>query len=474
MTPLEDKLRAAIQATAEEIPADPPPLRLGSPGLIPRRRPRFRPGASRFRPGASRFRPGASRFRPGASRFRPGASRFGPGRRGWNTWLAPLAAAVLVVAVVLGSLAVTRSGSGTATPATPPGLAGLPPYYVALIAMPADPASPADPADPATAPSVAQVRSTATGAVLATIAAPKPYVGFTAVTAAADDRTFVLDAQGASFSMDRVRQLNSQHPGSVEYGRPFRLFVLHIDPDPKSHSSRVSLRALPASFVPAGQGIGNMALSPDGTSLAAASPNGSEHGYDMQLIVFNLVTGTRRVWGFASADEIYMPPAMLGGLSWTADGQHVAFTGPGASAGSSVLRLLDTSDPGPNALAASKPIPTPAAITHTDEDLTTAIITPDGRTAVFATAVTTRDGQEMLVRRRILKVSVATGQVTGILGTPKSLAGKPLDFELILYSNATGSVLVVSYAQPGTSAWILHGDTYTPIPWSPHTFTAAW
>jgi dipeptidyl aminopeptidase/acylaminoacyl peptidase len=446
MTPLEDKLRAAIHATAEEIPADPPPLRLGSPGLIPRRRPWFRPAASRFR----------------------------PGRRGWNTWLAPLAAAVLVVAVVLGSLAVTRSGSGTATPSTPPGLAGLPPYYVAVIAMPADPASPADPADPATAPSVAQVRSTATGAVLATIAAPKPYVGFTAVTAAADDRTFVLDAQGASFSMDRVRQLNSQHPGSVEYGRPFRLFVLHIDPDPKSHSSRVSLRALPASFVPAGQGIGNMALSPDGTSLAAASPDGSEHGYDMQLIVFNLVTGTRRVWGFASADEIYMPPAMLGGLSWTADGQHVAFTGPGASAGSSVLRLLDTSDPGPNALAASKPMPTPAAITHTDEGWTTAVITPDGRTAVFATAVTTRDGQEMLVRRRILKVSVATGQVTAILGTPKSLAGKPLDFELILYSNATGSVLVVSYAQPGTSAWILHGDTYTRIPWSPHTFAAAW
>jgi len=445
MTPLEDKLRAAIHATAEEIPADPPPLRLGSPGLIPRRRPRFRPGASRFR----------------------------PGRRGWNPWLAPLAAAVLVVAVVLGSLAVTRSGSGTATPSTPPDLAGLPPYYVALIALPADPASPVDPADPATAPTVAQVRSTATGAVLATIAAPKPYVKFIAVTAAADDRTFVLDAQGASFSLDRQRQLHN-HLGNVAQDTPYRLFVLHIDPDPKSHSSGVSLQALPASFIPAGQGIANMALSPDGTSLAAASPDGSEHGYDMQLIVFNLVTGTRRIWGFDSADEIYMPPIMLGGLSWTADGQHIAFTGPGASAGSSVLRLLDTSDPGPNALAASKPMPTPAAITHTDEGWTTAVITPDGRTAVFATAVTTRDGQEMLVRRRILKVSVATGQVTAILGTPKSLAGKPLDFELILYSNATGSVLVVSYAQPGTSAWILHGDTYTRIPWSPHTFAAAW
>ena len=437
MTPLEDKLRAAIHATAEEIPADPPPLRLGSPGLIPRRRPRFRPGASRFR----------------------------PGRRGWNPWLAPLAAAVLVVAAVLGSLAVTRSGPGTATPSTPPGLAGLPPYYVTLSAPPGQ---------SGIIRSAARVRSTATGAVLATIAAPKPYAGFTAVTAAADDRTFVLETQGADFSIDRIRQLQSQHPGSVEYGAPLRLFVLHIDPDPKSHSSGVSLQALPASLIPAGQGIWGMTLSPDGTSLAAASSAGSEDGYDMHLIVFNLVTGTRRIWGFDSADEIYMPAEILGGLSWTADGQHVAFTGPGASAGSSALRLLDTSDPGPNALAASKPIPTPAAITHTDEGYTTAIITPDGRTAVFATAVTTRDGQGML-GRRILKVSVATGQVTAILGTPKSLAGKPLDFEWILYSNATGSVMVVSYAQGrGTSAWILRGDTYTPLPWSPQTLTAAW
>jgi hypothetical protein len=448
MTPLEDKLRAAIHATAEEIPADPPPLRLGSPGLTPRRRPRFRLGASRFRPGASRFR---------------------PGRRGWNTWLAPLAAAVLVVAVVLGSLAVTRSGSGTATPATPATPAGLPPYYVAVIALSAAAAQ------SGYVPSAAQVRSTATGAVLATIAAPKPYVGFVAVTAAADDRTFVLDAEGASFSFDRQRQLHNQHPGGAAvYGSPFRLFVLHIDPDPETHSSGVSLRALPASFVPAGQGIGAMALSPDGTSLAVGIPTGSEHVSDLQLTVFNLVTGTRRIWSFDSNGE-NLPADVLGGLSWTADGQHVAFTGPGASAGSSVLRLLDTSDPGPDALAASKPIPTPAAITNIDEQYTTAIITPDGRTAVFATAVTTtRDGQEMLLRRRILKVSAATGQVTAIVGTPKSLAGKPLDFDWILYSNATGSVLVVSYAQRVTSAWILHGDTYTPIPWNPLTITAAW
>jgi hypothetical protein len=103
---------AIALATAEEIPADPPPLRLGSPGLSPRRRPRFWPSL--------------------------GAGRIRPGWGGRNTWLAPLAAAAVVVAVVLGSLAVTGGGAGRATPATsarparPASLAGVPPYYVAL------------------------------------------------------------------------------------------------------------------------------------------------------------------------------------------------------------------------------------------------------------------------------------------------------------------------------------------------------
>jgi len=96
MIPLEDKLRAAIHATAEEIPADPPPLRLGSPGLSPRRRPWFQPSL-------------------GAGRIRLGRIR--PGWGGRNTWLAPLAAAAVVVAVVLGSLAVTGGGARRATPA---------------------------------------------------------------------------------------------------------------------------------------------------------------------------------------------------------------------------------------------------------------------------------------------------------------------------------------------------------------------
>ena len=46
------------------------------------------------------------------------------------------------------------------------------------------------------ADSAAELRSTQTGTVLATITPPRPYVLFAGVTAAADDRTFVLVAQG--------------------------------------------------------------------------------------------------------------------------------------------------------------------------------------------------------------------------------------------------------------------------------------
>jgi hypothetical protein len=396
MIPLEDKLRAAIHATAEEIPADPPPLRLGSPALSPRRRPRSRPG-----------------------------------RRGGNPWLAPLAAAVLVVAVVLGSLALTRSGSGTATPATPAARAGLPPYYVALITVTTKSGR------YETQDTDAQVRSTATGAVLATVTGPAPW-GFGGITAAADDRTFVLTASGG--------QLNA----------PLRLFVLRINL--QAHGRRVSLQ--PASSIPAGEFEMQMALSPDGTSLAVASFSGP----DMQLTVFNLATGTRRLWSFTMPTGTGGHDAfrVLAGLSWTADGQHVAIIGSGASAGSFAFRLLDTRIPGPDALAASKPIPLPVAPGQADS-VVSAIITPDGRTAVFAAILTTHDGPKVESQQQILKVSVATGKVTTILSTPKSLDGNFPSVEKILYTNATGSVLVVSYF-PGPGAEILHGDTRTSIP----------
>ena len=94
MTALQDKLRDALRETADEIPAQPPPLDL-SP--------------------------------------QPRASRDGRNTR-WRAWATPLAAAALVLAAVGASLAV--AGNLTHQPVTAgpqAGLNGVPAYYVALI-----------------------------------------------------------------------------------------------------------------------------------------------------------------------------------------------------------------------------------------------------------------------------------------------------------------------------------------------------
>jgi hypothetical protein len=242
MTPLQDKLRAALRETADEIPAQAPPLRLS-----PQRR----------------------------------ASRDGRNAR-WGAWAMPLAAAALVLAAVGASLAL--AGSLTHQPATTrpqAGPADVPAYYVALISTAKPQSDVANDLDSsAEAYSAAELRSTQTGAVLARITPPKPYVSFTGVTGAADHRTFVLSAQGPE-------------PSVVPPFPAQRFFLLRIDPDARP-GARMILTALPAADVPAGNGIHDMALSPDGTHLAAGVGPGL--GYAEKLEVFDLATGTERAW----------------------------------------------------------------------------------------------------------------------------------------------------------------------------------
>jgi hypothetical protein len=81
------------------------------------------------------------------------------------------------------------------------------------------------------------------------------------------------------------------------------------------------------------------------------------------------------------------------------------------------------------------------------------------------------NGAPIMVRDRLLKVSVATGRVT-VVNDRNILAG--YQYEQVMYTNATGSVLVVSGARKGKTAGILRGDRYTPIPWDRHIATAIW
>jgi hypothetical protein len=426
MTPLEDTLRAALRETADEIPAAPPPLRLSA-----RRRERFRPGGQGV-------------------------------RRSWVAWAAPLASAALVVAVIAGSLAVTGSGphppDATPRPATfaPVGPDGVPLYYVALTTRGSNPD------EYSSAATAAEVRATATGVVLARIVVPKPYVNFTGVTAAADDRTFVLVAEEKKNPPASVPQYpHAYYPAS-------RFYLLHIDPASAAPSGRASLRALPAAFIPANDEVHDMALSPDGNSLAA---DVGAQFFDSHLYVFNLATGAKRTWSYQPCSGCGSSSGGLGfggvdtdALSWTADGQRIAFVGPGSGQGA--VRLLDISEPGSNLLTNSRPIV--GSPSGTGPYWRGALITPDGRAVIVVEEIAV-DG-DPVVRQRLVKFSAATGQATENLNDLRVVWG----YEQVLWTNATGSVMVVAFARSSDSVGILHGGKYTPIPWFPRTATAAW
>ena len=116
MTPPQDKLRAALRETADEIPSDPPPLRLNP-----------------------------------ARRTQNGT------RSAWRAWAAPLAAAAVVVAVIAASVTLAREVPKPQPASSPAAEAGPPPYYVALTTQKPD----SDIYD--LGATAAEIRSTTTG-----------------------------------------------------------------------------------------------------------------------------------------------------------------------------------------------------------------------------------------------------------------------------------------------------------------------
>ena len=232
----------------------------------------------------------------------------------------------------------------------------------------------------------------------------------------------------------------------------------------------MTLTALPAGYVPAGNGIQAMALSPDGTHLAAQM--GDRLGYAEELAVFDLATGTERAWSARTCAEC----APNGGgnlwmgvntdaLSWTADSQHVAFTWE------NTVRLLDTRAAGSDILTDSKTVATWTGGVTGLNQWRGAIITPDGRTVL---GIEQLAGMNLNgpIREHLVSWSAATGQQIAVLN---NLNARNLgDYEQILYTSADGRLLVLTYQQPGAKAAIVHDGRSTPIPWSPHIGAAAW
>jgi hypothetical protein len=376
----------------------------------------------------------------------------------WRRWLAPAVSAVLVVALIAGLAALSHAGHRAPAPnphqqgATQSG-AGIPGYYVALTFT--GNGQCCEPGEDPAPQTQAVVRNTATGAVVAAITPPKPYFTFTGVTGSADDRTFVLAAQKpAHLPLDAF-------PAT-------RFFLLRINPASRSRAGLARLTPLPIPL-PAGDGVSDLALSPNGASLAAAiTPNVANEAV---LHIFKLSTGADRTWtpeGIGTGTG----PGMQGSLSWTADSRNLAFIWSGTSGQG--VRLLNTTLAGSNLLANSHLV-VPSASTSSFPYWRQALITPDGHAIIAVLEVPTNP-----VSQKLAEFSAQTGKVLRVLNDIRVWN----DYEQVQWTSGTGQVLIATGTRHSSNplnapffegaAGILTGDHFTAFRWSDKTYATAW
>jgi hypothetical protein len=476
MNTIEERVRAATRAAGDAVTPDSvPPLRLPAPDRARRRR---------------------------GSRART--------RARWTAWMAPAAAAVAVVVIAsaavnadrgahapaasgargqsaipsggpgqgakaLGGQPVTTANApdglttGTSVGPTTPMVPGpsissyvssgqIPPYYVAVTSN----------GDPNSHPSYAVVRDTVTGQTLSTISAPGAGGTVVAVTAAADDRTFVLDEQ----------KLVSQSGNQAWAARSFVLMRLNSAGQP------VSLQRLPISL-PYGHMLTGLALSADGTKLAIADNvvTDKKNPNLVQVIVYTVATGASRTWtgtgglGFGSDDAR--------SLSWSADGRTLAFAWLGVGEGPwQGVWLLNLAKSGGSLLADSR-----EAVSWGETKPSVGTLVPSSSTALSSSpaqqallcqedTLLTPDGslivcgaQQILTypvpgskakpksNTGFLEYSAATGKLVRILGHWKFDAVPTPE---LLWSNTSGTVLI-GITGDHDQLGVISGDEFTPL-----------
>jgi hypothetical protein len=377
-----------------------------------------------------------------------------------------------VIAVVAASLAIStvfHGGHRTARgPAGP--FAGVPPYYVALAVR-----------KPNLKPSIAQrqfaqIRATATGAVLAVVTPPTPYGTFSAA-AAGDGRTFVLAA-----NKWKVVRANG---GTFAEATATKFFLLRLGAG--GHVRQ--LTPLPIPAMPPGAEISGFALTPGGTKLAVALRGGVNGGPGPEIQVFSLATGAKRVWTWPGGGPITNNAGGNGQvLSWTADGRALAFQ---QWVGTDIdIRLLDTTTAGGSLRSHSR-----LAVQWKDDAETfhfvhgkasnviegfSAIITGDGTKIVAATASETR--HPLNSELAFTEFSTSTGKVARVLGRWPIPGLYPGQIQDVLWTNSSGSTLIVLAHVPGVPTkdphstnsagygiefGMLSGNTFTPLPGAP-------
>jgi hypothetical protein len=292
----------------------------------------------------------------------------------------------------------------------------------------------------------AVVRATTTGAAIATVAVPRPYFTFIAVSGEADDRTFVLAAQKFA-----------RHPGG-NTNPAIRFFLLHINPAAATARGRASLTTLPVPVQPKGDDLDGMAVSPDGSKLAVISTNWNAPGFlHARLHVYDMATGADRTWQ-GQANGAY---ALIyeDGLSWAANSTTLQLLGRQTANGRTKILLIDVAKSG-TSLADSQAV---YVRRTTIASWRGAVISGNGR--IVAASLQIDRGE------RVVKINARTGRITATVNIRKFRSA----YEQVNWANQTGSTLIVIGAGPRNhGAGIYIGRHYTPIRWSARLITAAW
>jgi hypothetical protein len=347
-------------------------------------------------------------------------------RRVWVRLAAPLGAVAAVTGLAVATVALAAARHEPGQPISSRLLASVPRYYVMLV-------------QGRRGTEDAVIRNTVTGATISTIRPPKPFFAFRSVTAAADDRTFVLAASPLA-----------RGPLITEF------FLARFSPGKRS----VTLSLLPIPEINSYSGyLFGLALAPDGTQVAvdmqvirkgAAGPS--------QIRIYSLPSGTVRVWQADGSTTlgVYSPP-----LSWADDGA-LAFGWSGSNAGG--IRVLNTNSAGGSLIARSRRVVADHLPGGLSSVGSTGTLSTNGRLlTVPVYAIGSRTGNEFQ------QFSVATGRKIRVLWPVPFDA--PVD--VAIWSNSSGSVLVVA-APPtrnGTSHnsvfGVLSGDHFVKIPGLP-------
>jgi hypothetical protein len=301
----------------------------------------------------------------------------------------------------------------------------------------------------------AEVRASMTGTVLATVRPPRPFGLFTWVSAAADDRTFILGAQRYWPIAPGNRGARAEERDGTTPTWFFRLSFA-----PSTGTAQLTKLAIPGRVDT--RQLAGVALSPDGTRLAL--------DLRQSIQVIDLATGAKRTWRWPGGGGGWIGNFKPYGqvLSWSADGKEIAFQQWGGKFDSTAhVRILDTTAPGSSLL----PAKLVATFLNKSDVLTldgmNTLLTPDGTKIVVAT-MTQAAKPPYVTRFEITEFSARSGKIERSMDQFRSLhAARSQE---VLWSSSSGGTVIVSdprgkKGQPVIG--VLSGNRFTALPGNP-------